>query len=399
MKLGDVVKINTENVGKDYPFKEIEYIDISSVGAGILKAKKHIMLECAPSRARRIVKKDEILLATVRPNLRSFWYARNPSQNMIASTGFAVLRSGKKMNPRFLYYTVSDQSFTDYLTANAKGAAYPAVDIDTIARAEINLPALPTQQKISSILSAYDDLIENNLRRIKILEEMAQALYREWFVHFRFPGHEKVRLVDSPLGKIPEGWEVKSLLDIAEVTYGYAFKSNGFNVIGEGKPVIRIRDVLAGTTNTYSSEKVDSKYMVMNGDILVGMDGDFHMGFWVGGKAYLVQRVAMFRPINKVSNYHLFMMLEKPIRHFNETITGTTVAHLGDKHIKAIKVILPSQKLLVLAQKLFDPYFDLILGLRVKNQYLCQTRDHLLPKLISGELDVSDLEIAISEEA
>ncbi len=83
----------------------------------------------------------------------------------------------------------------------------------------------PPPDKIAAILSAYDDLIENNTRRIKILEEMAQALYREWFVHFRFPGHEKVQMVDSPLGRIPEGWEVKQVANIALIYRGRSYKS------------------------------------------------------------------------------------------------------------------------------------------------------------------------------
>ena len=115
---------------------------------------------------------------------------------------------------------------------------------------------------------------------------MAQNLYREWFVKFRFPGYENVKFVDSPLGFIPEGWEVVDLVSIADVTYGFAFKANQFNSDKIGNPVIRIRNVLNGNSDTYSSEQVGDKYLVENGDILVGMDGDFHMGFWTGGKAY-----------------------------------------------------------------------------------------------------------------
>ncbi|MGB4331075.1 MAG: restriction endonuclease subunit S, partial [Dethiobacteria bacterium] len=236
MKLGNVITINPESIEEGYPFDVIEYIEISSVGTGTLEKTRCIQLDAAPSRAKRIVKKDDILLATVRPNLRSFWYAKNPKKNMIASTGFAVLRAREKIDSRFLYYTVTNQPFTDYLTANAKGAAYPAVDTEIIKRAEISLPTLPIQRNIAAILSAYDDLIENNLRRIKILEEMAQALYREWFVHFRFPGHEKVRLIDSPMGKIPEGWEVKELKDVCHLIMGQSPKSKYYNTDKLGLP-------------------------------------------------------------------------------------------------------------------------------------------------------------------
>lgn len=218
--LGSIVSINPESIGKGYPYTEIEYIDISSVGSGNLSEIKMYNIVDAPSRAKRLVSHGDLILSTVRPNRRSFLFIKHPSPHMVVSTGFAVLRPSRDIDPRFLYYIVTDQLFTDYLTANAKGAAYPAVDTDTIARAEVFLPPLPAQRKIAAILSAYDDLIENNTRRIKILEEMAQALYREWFVHFRFPGHKKVKMVDSPLGKIPEGWEVRPFTDLVIVLSG-----------------------------------------------------------------------------------------------------------------------------------------------------------------------------------
>ncbi|WP_419604490.1 restriction endonuclease subunit S, partial [Thiolapillus sp.] len=142
MRLGDVIQVNPESIRAGYPYEQIEYVDISSVGTGTMEGTKSISLDGAPSRAKRIVRNADTLLATVRPNLRSFLYVRQPSTNTIASTGFAVLRATDAIDPRFLYYTVTNQAFTDYLTANAKGAAYPAVDADTIKRAEIYLPPL-----------------------------------------------------------------------------------------------------------------------------------------------------------------------------------------------------------------------------------------------------------------
>ena len=305
-----------------------------------------------------------------------------------------------KVDPRYLVYLLVGEEVQNMIHAMTNGVTVPHLNMKDVRSLLLPpLPSLPTQRKIATILSAYDDLIENNQRRIKILAEMAQNLYRDWFVKFRFPGHEQARFTDTPLGPIPEGWKVKNLLSVANVTYGFAFQSKQFNSDGNGKPVVRIRDVLDGTSDTFSPEKVGNKYLVENGDILVGMDGDFHMGFWVGGQACLVQRVARFRSKGEIGRYHLFLALQEPVQHFNATITGTTVAHLGDKHIKTIEIKWPEARLTNQLNSILEPMLAQILNLRIKNTTLRRTRDLLLPRLISGEVDVSELDIALPEEA
>jgi len=127
------------------------------------------------------------------------------------------IKDPESLDADFLFYCLRHPELKAQFAAHAYGAAQPNISPSLIEQQEIPLPPLPIQHRIAGILSAYDDLIENSQRRIKILEEMARRLYREWFVHFRFPGHEGCRFVDSPLGEIPEGWEVKSLSDVADV--------------------------------------------------------------------------------------------------------------------------------------------------------------------------------------
>jgi len=299
-------------------------------------------------------------------------------------------------DPRFVSYCLLTEDHQQWMKNQCSHAATMAsLNQDIISRISLHLPSLPTQRKIAAILSAYDDLIENNTRRIKILEEMAQALYREWFVRFRFPGHEKVRMVDSPLGRIAEGWEVKKLFDVAEVTYGHPFKSRLFTEEPTGSPVIRIRDINNNKTETFTNEHVSKKYFVENGDIIVGMDGDFYAGKWAGGKAYLNQRVVRFRPKKGLSRYYLYLALMAPIALLDSTITGTTVAHLSDKDLRAINLTIPESSICKTAKDILDPIFDFEIKLNIKNSNLRRTRDLLLPKLISGELNVETLGIKI----
>lgn len=296
----------------------------------------------------------------------------------------SIIVNEDEHDPFYVYHLMT--TLRDELKSNAGGAATPIINKSAFSEIEVQVPPLPVQQRIAGILSAYDELIENSQRRIKILESMARALYREWFVNFRFPGHESVPLVPSPLGEIPQGWEVRNLKDVATVTYGFAFKSKNFVAEGTGTPVIRIRDIQDGFSRTTTDEDADPKYHVKNGHILVGMDGDFHMCIWSSGHAFQNQRVARFESNGEIGNLHLFLALEKPIQEFNKAIVGTTVAHLGDMHIKTIQLVWPTAILREKAQAILEPMSEEIISLKRKIQNLRRTRDLLLPRLLSGQL-------------
>jgi type I restriction enzyme S subunit len=182
-----------------------------------------------------------------------------------------VIEPKDNNNIRFFYYAI--QKKLGELRQQSTGAATRFLTIGILNNLQIEVPEPAEQLRVSSLLSSYDDLIENNNLRIKILEEMAQRLYAEWFVKFKFPGHEKVKLVDSSLGKIPEGWEIKSLEECSDIQFGFNFKSSNFNEDGEGVMVVRIRDILSGTTKTFSSEFVEDKYKIYPGELLSAIGG------------------------------------------------------------------------------------------------------------------------------
>ncbi len=177
--LSKFVEVNPEGITKAYPHDAILYLDISSVESGhFVEHPKLLSIDEAPSRAKRIVRDGDTILATVRPNLRSFMFIKEPENNTIASTGFAVIRAKENADPRFVYFAITDRRFTGYLTNNTKGTSYPAIDTDTVLRGEIPDFDLSQQQSIASILSTYDDLIANNHRRIELLEQSARLLYK-----------------------------------------------------------------------------------------------------------------------------------------------------------------------------------------------------------------------------
>ena len=305
------------------------------------------------------------------------------------------VRDFKGSNERFVALLLESMDLAQHDGA----AAVPGLNRNQLHTVPIRVPDRSVQDRIASIVESIDDLIENNRRRVEVLEEMARAIYREWFVHFRYPGHEDAPLVDSPLGPIPDGWHVKPLFDIAEVGFGFSFKSKRFADSGPF-PVVRIRDVPKGTTRTFSDEEPGERYRVVDGDVLIGMDGDFHLGQWSGGIAWLNQRVARLRPRSGLSAHHLLLAVELPIREWNAAISGTTVAHLGKRHLEQVRVVIPEDSVLKHATMFFDDVWQQVVALTQAAHGLAHMRDLLLPKLVTGQIDVSHLDLdALTEVA
>ena len=291
-----------------------------------------------------------------------------------------LLRPNKNLvNPDFLVYFLLAPKQQYGLLGTANGATVAHVNIPTIRELKIELPPLEVQNRIAEIIVSYDDLIENNQKQIKLLEEAAQRLYKEWFVDLRFPGHETTPIVDG----VPEGWKQERLVDMVSVQYGYAFDGSLFNSIGKGKPIVRIRNIPSGNTEDYTIEEAASQYVVHNGDILVGMDGEFHINSWSGPDAYLVQRTCSFRPKNPQMKGFLLQAIYEPIKYFESTVVGATVAHLGKKHIDTITLLTGPNELYIPFQQFFDRR-QLLLN---QNRVLTEARDRLLPKLMSGEIE------------
>lgn len=296
---------------------------------------------------------------------------------------------------RFIYYWLKGPEAQHAMLGSTISAGVPHINLATFKAMRIKLPSIESQRRLVDILEAADDLIENNRRRVTLVEEMARTIYGEWFVRFRYPGHEDVPLVDSPLGPIPDDWTVESLFELADVGFGFSFKSNRFDDVGQF-PVVRIRDVPAGATKTFSDEEPGDRYRVEDGDVLIGMDGDFHLRQWTGGVAWLNQRVARLRPRQGMAALHLMLALQRPIREWNEAISGTTVAHLGKRHLEQIRLVRPDDTMLQRSTALFDDLSRQACALVQASRKLASIRDLLLPKLVSGAIDVSSLDLDVA---
>lgn len=387
MKINDLFFLNPEkNTNKYTDF--INYIDTSSVIEGELNNIQFLETDF-PSRANRLVHKNDILYSSVRPNLKHYYFYTNEYPHCVCSTGFIILRKKDKdiINEKFVYYYLSTNTLCKYFSniAELSQTTFPSISSNDIGKIELPNISFIQQSKIANILSRYDEAIKNNNKRIKLLEQMAQNLYKEWFVRFRFPGYKKCEFENG----IPKGWSYKKLFEVLNVTYGYAFASELFCDDESLNPVVRIRDILDNHTNTFTTETCVDKYIIKENEILIGMDGIFHMCMWNGKKAYQNQRVVkLTSKTAEVSNYFLFLAIQPQIKFWEQTIAGTTVAHLGDKHLKRMTVLLPSDDLLKKTTKIFNSLMKQKNQLFIANENLTKQRDLLLPRLMSGKLEV-----------
>ncbi len=292
-----------------------------------------------------------------------------------------VTQPNSANNAKYLTYKLSGLSLGRF----SGQAAQPGLSVTKLARLRIEMPPKWYQDKVAGILSAYDNLIELNNKRIKLLEQMAENLYKEWFVRFRFPGHETAEFEYG----IPKGWEQRKLFDIANITYGYAFSSDEFCDDESLNAVVRIRDVPNNATNTYTIEQCPEKYLISENAILVGMDGIFHMCLWNGKRAFLNQRVAEIESVcPEICNYYLYLSIAPQIKYWEQVIAGTTVAHLGDKHLKKMTVLVPDKITLGKANAILTRIMIEKNNLFKQNEQLIKQRDLLLPRLMSGKLEV-----------
>jgi len=307
-------------------------------------------------------------------------YVVKPSEEFYFKDGnLTWFRYFKNLDSKYLYYWLLSPQGRAQLKKCTIGSSQPAFTIVLLKDMEIKLPPFAVQRRITGSLSAYDDLIENNLRRIKILEEMAQTLYREWFVKFRFPGHQKVKMVNSPLGQIPEGWEIKRLDEVIELAYGKGLKE---------------QERIPGDVPVFGSSGVvgyHNQSLVDGPGIIVGRKGNVGSVHWTDAAFFPIDTV--FYVITELPLYYVYFNL----RTQNFISGDAAVPGLNRNQAYSLPFILPKPDLLRFFSQSVEPIFHLLNLLKRKNEVLRQTRDLLLPKLISGELDVSELDITIPE--
>ena len=298
-----------------------------------------------------------------------------------------VIVGNEYANTHYLAYLLSTMEL-GHLSAQS---AQPGLSIQTLSKLEIYLPPLSQQQRIVNLLGALDHKIEINRRINDNLEQQAQALYKSWFVDFE--PFKDGGFVESELGLIPKGWSTGSIYKYVNVIYGAPYKSTLFNENKEGYPLIRIRDLKTFSPQFYTTEVLPQTEYIKSGDVVAGMDAEFIPCLWQGETGVLNQRCCKFVCKDKEINNLFVLHLVKPeLEYVQSYKTGTTVSHLGKADIDRFIVILPDEAIVHQFSKICRPLLDEQNKCAVENRRLTNLRDALLPKLMSGELKINDLD-------
>lgn len=347
--------------------------------------------------SKEIMLQEKDILISKDGTLGKIGYVKNLTKPCTVASGVFVLRNTipEKLNFDYLYHLLKSHIFKDFINKNkASGSTINHLYQKDLERFEIEIPDITIQNKISIILNKIDDKIELNNKISSELEAMAKTIYDYWFLQFEFPNEEgkpykssggKMVWNEELKREIPEGWEVKSIFDELSVQYGFPFATDKFTDGKTDIPVVRIRDILTNTISTYSNENVDEKYRLNEQDLLIGMDGNFHMNYWIDNTSYLNQRSVRLRTkdTSNVSIIQVKYNIAPYIKAKEERAGGSTVGHLSDKDLKELKILVPKTKKL---REILDNTLMKIVKNRKENQELTSLRDFLLPLLMNGQV-------------
>ncbi len=422
MKLGQLVEINARSITNDFSFEEIEYIDTSSVTKNRFEHLQKLKFSEAPSRAKRIVQNGDTIFSTVRPIQRHLGFIKNARPNTIASTGFVVL-TPKKIYPEFLYYYLSQDSIIYYLNgiAETTTTTFPAFRPDTLADLEVEIPDdIQIQHRIASILSALDEKIELNHQTNATLEAIAQAIFKEWFVDFHFPGANDTPPIGNtmaigpassiakgdrpvaptpPIGNtrmIPKGWRLGKLGDIYETASGGtpSRKKNQYYENGvyqwakskelNGSFIITTEEKITDDAISDSSAKLLPKYSV-----LIAMYGATvgQLGI-LSNEATTNQSICAFIPSIDYPFSFIYQFLKYNQNIIVSRAVGSAQQNISQELLRNFELILPDISIIKNYHTIVAPLLFTIEANIKQAHTLASIRDALLPKLMRGEIDV-----------
>jgi type I restriction enzyme S subunit len=313
---------------------------------------------------------DIVMCEGGEPGRCAIWKDQHPG--MMIQKALHRIRPHDCLRPEFLFYYFLHQGRAGYFSSLFTGSTIKHFPREKLALVEVPVPPREVQERITDILSAYDDLIENNRRRIALLEESARMLYREWFIHLRFPGHEQVKVVDG----VPEGWARKTFGCIAKISKGKNITKDTIQegdvpvVAGGLKPAYYHNESnAAGPVVTISASGANAGYVAL-----------YQKNIWASDCSYLCSA-------DNPCIWFIYLRLKSHQAEITGMQQGAAQPHVYPKDLKRLVVLEPPKTIIKSFCEIVEANFLQISNLEKHNLYLAQARDHLLPKLMSGEVE------------
>lgn len=382
---GFCVFLNASNIKDDtFVFESIDFIS---------EEKDNLL------RKGKLSRNDIIITTRGTVGLVAYYGNNIQYDNIRINSGMIIIRVNRNViNPNYFYQLLKSKSLKKQYQLFASGCAQPQLPIQDFRLISIPVFSKIHQDKIAKILSNYDDLIENNNRRIKILEEMAQKIYKEWFVDFKFPGHETTTFKDSPLGKIPNDWEVKKIGKEYKTYLGGTPSRNEIKYwngdipwLNSGKTnELRITEASEYITKA-GLEKSSTKLMPKFTTVLAITGATLGQVSMLGDEMCANQSVVGV--YSNTNQEFVFYLLKDKIKKLIQNASGGAQQHINKDIVNEMEFILPTNNILNDFTNILKPINLEIFNLLHKNRVLKQTRDTLLPRLISGEINVENVEV------
>ena len=387
-KISEVCDINSFNLSKNDNLNAINYLDTANLNVGTVDELQYMEVgkDKIPSRAKRIVRKNDILITTVRPNQKHYGIIKNVAKNMVASTGFAVLTPKEdKVDPGYIYNYLIQDHITTYLhsIAESSTSTYPSIKPSVIGDLEVDLPPLEEQKAIAHILSTLDDKIEVNNQINKTLENMAQAIFKQWFVDFEFPNEDGEpykpsggEMVETELGMIPKGWEVVKLNSVVDICYGKNLPTK--KLLSDGYPVFGGN----GQIGFYS------EYLYEKSQVLIACRGAASGKVIVSLPYSFVTNNSLILEQNGTTVTHEYLKQFCLEKEFYNYATGSAQPQITIANLAKANILIPHRDLMNMFSLIRNSIDSKVLSLFNENNKLVDLRDTLLPKLMSGEIRV-----------
>lgn len=398
VKLGDYIDVLSGFAykSKDFSDSGIPVIKIKNVCPPYISLEdlSYVPNSIAFQNPKYILKKGDVLIAMTGSHINQIasvvgrvGRVRYDDVTVLNQrVGKIVNINGEKSSLDYIYYYLSQYEVKVELAQKAGGAANQAnISPSDIKNLLFPCPSIEVQHRIATILSRYDSLIENYQKQIKLLEEAAQRLYKEWFVDLHFPGHENTKIVNG----VPEGWEKKPISQLGEYLNGFAFKPSDWQE--SGKPIIKIKEMGNGVSNDTprnNGERVPAKYLVKAGDLLFSWSATLMVIVWSGEEGWLNQHLFKVTPAKGIGREFLLQSISNTIEEFQNLTTGSTMKHIQRNKLDQVFVNVPNDEIMKRYSSIAEKERAEILHLSSQIRLLTEARDRLLPKLMSGEIAV-----------